>query len=449
MSVDSIAVTPAEPKMSLLAFGDSLTSGVVGGGVTHPYSKRLQQLLGQRCNIVNKGRAGEEACHMQERLRQELQKARTSGSPFTHTIVLAGTNDLRVGTPEEEIFQGILALYQTCREMGSRVVAVTLPRYGPRDKAFKPQGQRRAYINGRIKEAVRAATEDEPGSMTLVDFDAALEAQQPCAVRDALFIDSCHFTPPGYDLLGKAIFEALGDAAGVSTALLANGADRADPVQPPKSMTTSTTESYATTTPRPRTSSLVWQQGNATQQRTRRSRSVEATTSSESMHATVTPRLPRRSVASLATAAVSQASSKRSFLSTPGATVDGAAAPAAAKLMTAAAAATTVVAKKSRLGSSVTSSNVHSSATSTATTSTVTLGSVPARSQLSFPALALHSVQRVPAAVSVRSCATPVASVRCRTMCRAEVRPRRFSHSQAAYARPGLAVTTKVAVMAL
>eukprot|EP00929_Paragymnodinium_shiwhaense_P044058 TRINITY_DN22606_c0_g1_i1.p1 TRINITY_DN22606_c0_g1~~TRINITY_DN22606_c0_g1_i1.p1 ORF type:complete len:411 (+),score=49.37 TRINITY_DN22606_c0_g1_i1:93-1325(+) len=212
MSVDSVTVAAEQPvQASFLAFGDSLTSGVIASGVAHPYSRRLSQLLGPECNVVNAGWAGQQAVHMRYRLQQELQRGL---SPFSFTIVLAGSNDLRVGTSEEEIARAILALHQTAVEMGTRCVAVTVPRYGPRDSAFKPQGDRRAHINKRIKEAVAQA---ESGKMIVADFDAALEAQQPASVRDALFCDSCHFTPAGYNLLADVIYKAIKEAGWLTT----------------------------------------------------------------------------------------------------------------------------------------------------------------------------------------------------------------------------------------
>eukprot|EP00929_Paragymnodinium_shiwhaense_P035582 TRINITY_DN19181_c0_g1_i2.p1 TRINITY_DN19181_c0_g1~~TRINITY_DN19181_c0_g1_i2.p1 ORF type:complete len:327 (+),score=51.24 TRINITY_DN19181_c0_g1_i2:66-1046(+) len=173
--------------------------GALGGQRTK-YGELLKGMLGS--DVVTCGWAGDPAANMKPRLMKNLQEAKAAGRPFSHVVILAGTNDLREGRYPDAIVQSLSQLHALCKQHGARVVAVTVPRLGARDSAMIPLTDRRAVVNNHIRQW--AAT----GGVLLADLDAAFEAGGP-QVYPALFSDNCHFSCSGYQMLAEAVRNAF------------------------------------------------------------------------------------------------------------------------------------------------------------------------------------------------------------------------------------------------
>jgi len=208
---------PAKKPASrtVLAFGDSLTAGMVfrgvvnGKGVTnqHPYGPQLAELLGlAKDDVVVDGRAGECVKDMQQRLRTAL--GNRHGTPFTHVVILGGTNDLRVGQESDEIYQSLRALHDIVRASGAKCVAVTIPQFGPTDTAYTSVAEPRKRVNAKLRADAELADQGRGAPLWLADLDAEL-SRLPRAKRDALFSDCCHFTEVGYDMLGEVVHKGV------------------------------------------------------------------------------------------------------------------------------------------------------------------------------------------------------------------------------------------------
>lgn len=156
------------------------------------------------------GWGGDEAKSMRGRLARELDAARQKSRPISVAVILAGTNDLRLGASPEDVVARVIALHNMVRAGGARCVAVTLPRFGPHDKAFSSQTERRGFVNSQLRAAAADSLSGRPGSpqIWLADFDQALE-QLPPPARDALFSDTVHFTRKGYELLGAVVHDTV------------------------------------------------------------------------------------------------------------------------------------------------------------------------------------------------------------------------------------------------
>eukprot|EP00929_Paragymnodinium_shiwhaense_P035583 TRINITY_DN19181_c0_g1_i3.p1 TRINITY_DN19181_c0_g1~~TRINITY_DN19181_c0_g1_i3.p1 ORF type:complete len:410 (+),score=51.60 TRINITY_DN19181_c0_g1_i3:66-1295(+) len=198
----SLSNSPVSPQLSN-GFGTltSFTSspGALGGQRTK-YGELLKGMLGS--DVVTCGWAGDPAANMKPRLMKNLQEAKAAGRPFSHVVILAGTNDLREGRYPDAIVQSLSQLHALCKQHGARVVAVTVPRLGARDSAMIPLTDRRAVVNNHIRQW--AAT----GGVLLADLDAAFEAGGP-QVYPALFSDNCHFSCSGYQMLAEAVRNAF------------------------------------------------------------------------------------------------------------------------------------------------------------------------------------------------------------------------------------------------
>uniref|UniRef100_A0A6T0WS70 SGNH hydrolase-type esterase domain-containing protein n=1 Tax=Alexandrium monilatum TaxID=311494 RepID=A0A6T0WS70_9DINO len=204
-------------QQSVLLFGDSLTLGTVCNAACHPYGKRLAELMGGAPGMVSvSGRAGELAMDMGKRLQSEL--AQRKASPPSHVVILAGTNDVRSGVPPEALLQQLRALHGMIRAAGAKCVAVTVPQCGKWDMTTVPLAPQRKFVNEGLRAAAVAGTQGRGPPLRLADFDALL-ARMPTAERTALFSDSCHFTPSGYDLLADLVHAAVQSSAPRATPL--------------------------------------------------------------------------------------------------------------------------------------------------------------------------------------------------------------------------------------
>lgn len=191
---------------AVLAFGDSLTCGIIpGDSRTGPYTEKLQQLL-PGATLVNDGVPGDKAIDMMHRLRSKL----TSGFKYTHLAILAGTNDLCFGTSPEVVLQTLKAMYAATIDAGSNCIAVTIPQFGPSDKFGYGTAASRACVNDGIRSLVQSAAAAQRGGpqLLLADFDAAF-TKLPPQQRASLFVDTVHMSREGYDTCALTVYDAI------------------------------------------------------------------------------------------------------------------------------------------------------------------------------------------------------------------------------------------------
>jgi lysophospholipase L1-like esterase len=222
----------------VLAYGDSLTAGFWRGGSRfHPYSTRLSALLGG-CIVDHIGLSGWTAQQMRESLGAgqpgtdsvrrtwvpldaALSAAAAEGAPYTHVVVLTGTNDLgrvaqlRSGRTPAHVVTDVRALHEAAHAAGvPTTVAISVPQ--PAFEGGRPAfAAARAEINAGVRAYAAAA--DGSHAVLLADADVALPNLNATEeVRQHRWEpDGLHFTPAGYDELGALVATTL-TAAGVT-----------------------------------------------------------------------------------------------------------------------------------------------------------------------------------------------------------------------------------------
>ncbi|QLI73015.1 uncharacterized protein G6M90_00g100570 [Metarhizium brunneum] len=119
------------PKtLSVLCFGDSLTSGYYAMGLeSHPYSiafaaKVQEALPDTKLHVYTNGRPGDVASF--QPFRQRLQ-AECDKRHHDWVIILGGTNDLAYMVPPEEMYKSFQANWDIALAKGSKVLALTIP----------------------------------------------------------------------------------------------------------------------------------------------------------------------------------------------------------------------------------------------------------------------------------------------------------------------------------
>jgi len=191
-----------EKSLSVLAFGDSLTVGMISGSTYQPYGSCLADLLGVPAESVRtSGLAGQMTGDMVQRLQQELRLS--ARKPFTHVVILAGTNDLREGLPPETVVSQLTGLHSMVRASGAKCVAVTIPRFGP-----VPFTGQRNEVNAALRAMAASPGQGTEPLLQLADLDQAIESL-PASEQDSLFSDSVHFSACGYKLLGEVAYNAI------------------------------------------------------------------------------------------------------------------------------------------------------------------------------------------------------------------------------------------------
>lgn len=199
----NFGASSSAPGMVFIAFGDSLTTGVQGDGSNpHPYTKKLQQMLGPQAQVINEGKTSSKAAEMAPRLQSSLNSKQPRA---THVALLGGTNDLIYRQAPEAIAGHLRDLYGMIRAAGATVIAVTVPPLGPKSTFHEARGR----INDEIRKMAAAGASGAGATpIILADLDEALmQLSQP--QRNALFSDTVHFNVQGYDFIGDVIYAAI------------------------------------------------------------------------------------------------------------------------------------------------------------------------------------------------------------------------------------------------
>jgi len=213
----------------VLCYGDSLTAGFWAGGRRfHPYAIQLARRLGG-CTVDWIGLSGYTSAQMaatlgrnataegdvdttQRRWRSLDEALERAQPPYTHVVILAGTNDLSQlsrhaggARTAGDVVSDIVALHQRALAAGARTLALTVPQ--PAFESLRPQ---LALGRGEINDGLRAFA--GASSTLLVELETALPHLNASAeLRASLWDDGLHLTPAGYDALGDVVGAALTD----------------------------------------------------------------------------------------------------------------------------------------------------------------------------------------------------------------------------------------------
>ena len=217
------AESKAKENFTILAFGDSLTTGNIGGELNEaldkPYTIHLSKLLRENhpniaFNVNNKGIYGELVCgQMTERLPKVLKEY----GPYDLVIVLGGTNDIIEAKKglEDTLFEGIKRLHGFVTGQGSKCIALTIPET---DIYFKDLGKRglswvkeegeniRLMVNDKLRKSVNECDD----KIILCDL-AEKFPQRNLSSEDLekFWSDGLHFTGEGYNKMAQIIYEDM------------------------------------------------------------------------------------------------------------------------------------------------------------------------------------------------------------------------------------------------
>lgn len=214
----------------ILAFGDSLTAGVVsapvpgvpGQLVPHAsYPRQLEQRLAtaypaQRIRVVNEGLPGEEAAEALPRLRAALAAHRPEV-----VFLMEGTNDLALPTATgDAALRAIEMMLGAVQAVGAEPVLATIPPLRPIGGRALTSARVGPY-NSRLRELAAAR------GVPLVDVHAVLTrgtcAGGPSSELSCIGADDLHPTVQGYALMADAFFDYLVRAHDVPVAGATSG----------------------------------------------------------------------------------------------------------------------------------------------------------------------------------------------------------------------------------
>lgn len=215
------AESKAEKIYRILAFGDSLTTGNIGGELNEaldkPYTIRLSKLLKENhpniaFDVNNRGIYGELVCgEMTERLPKVLKK----NGPYDLVIILGGTNDIIEAKKglEDTLFEGIKRLHESVIAQGAKCIALTIPET---DVYFKDLGksglswvkEEGENIRLMVNDKLRRSVNECDNKIILCDL-AKKFPQQSLSSEDLekFWSDGLHFTEEGYNKMAQIIYE--------------------------------------------------------------------------------------------------------------------------------------------------------------------------------------------------------------------------------------------------
>jgi lysophospholipase L1-like esterase len=194
-----------------LAFGDSITSGVGGGGFDYPgfLAADLRAYWGE-ATVVNAGDPGTKSYQGEGRLTRELGIHRPA-----FTLILYGTNDWNDGPCRNdfacETVSALRSMILQARDAGSNPILGTIP---PANPAFLDRGatERNIWVT-RMNELVRAMAREEGVVIAEVHGDLV---DQP-SLRD-LFADHVHPNEDGYQIIARSWWNAITSPAATASA---------------------------------------------------------------------------------------------------------------------------------------------------------------------------------------------------------------------------------------
>ena len=207
----------------ILAFGDSLTTGNIGGeenkALDKPYTIRLSKLLMEnhpnlKFEVDNKGIYGELVCgEMTSRLPKLLDEC----GPYDIVIILGGSNDIiepKKGL-EDTLFKGIRELHSEVKSHGAKCISLTIPESDVYFKDLGKNGESWVTEEGenirlKVNEKLRQSIQKENDGIILCDL-AEKFPQQSLDGEDLhkFWSDGLHFTEQGYVKMAEIIYEDM------------------------------------------------------------------------------------------------------------------------------------------------------------------------------------------------------------------------------------------------
>ena len=189
-------------SLTIIAFGDSLTTGFIPARIAHqPYTRFLQQHLENFCSlhsltelhiqILNRGVNGNLTSDMLLRFRWDVLNAHP-----THVIILGGTNDLGWELPVDEIFTNLTDMYTQACEHNITPICCAVPSILGWDAGIPP----RIQLNAQIQRYCQKK------HLQFVDLFTQTCDPQTKRLRAEYTSDGLHFNVLGYQKMADAIY---------------------------------------------------------------------------------------------------------------------------------------------------------------------------------------------------------------------------------------------------
>jgi lysophospholipase L1-like esterase len=212
-SCNFVVAVRAPPRLKFvrfLAFGDSLTEGVVSSGpmlrlflLQDSYPFLLQRRLAARYLlqapvVINEGIAGEAATEGSRRLRSRIQLHRPDV-----LLLMEGTNDLLdrpdIGRGADTAMVALKGMVSEAKLLGVRVAIATVP---PQRAGGIRHRDAVASLIPSFNDRIRALAAVE--NVALIDVYNAMKDD-----LSLIGLDDLHPTIAGYDVMAGAYFEAI------------------------------------------------------------------------------------------------------------------------------------------------------------------------------------------------------------------------------------------------
>ena len=189
-------------SLTIIAFGDSLTTGFVPTRIAHqPYTRFLQQHLIKFCSlnsltdlyiqIINRGVNGNLTSDMLLRFRWDVLNTHP-----THVIILGGTNDLGWALPVDQIFANLTEMYTQACEHNIIPICCAVPSILGWDAGIPP----RIQLNTHIQEYCHK------NRLQFIDlFTQACDSQTKRLLGEYTS-DGLHFNTLGYQKMADIIY---------------------------------------------------------------------------------------------------------------------------------------------------------------------------------------------------------------------------------------------------
>lgn len=230
----------ANRKITILAFGDSLTEGNTryqNRRARFPYTLQLKKRISKdfpnmEVTVVNRGIAGDKAANMAARLKKALKERK-----FDIAVILAGTNDyiqmvrdnqdtwarqdlkvaisatvsaqklLRINRTSNVIMRDILLLHKHCHYNDVKTVALTIPEID-----FEQNKDLGVYFEHRNKINEKLEFYAQRFSKQTIFVDLASEMpllNLTPEKRKKYWADGLHFTRKGYGKVADIIYKKI------------------------------------------------------------------------------------------------------------------------------------------------------------------------------------------------------------------------------------------------
>jgi lysophospholipase L1-like esterase len=198
--------------MTIICFGDSLTTGFQSPTPEHPagqetpYGRYLQEWLGPSIEIKISGVCGELTSEMAMRFRRDVLQHRPK-----HVVVLGGTNDLGWNARPDDIMKNLVKMYELARASAIIPVPVTVPSVrvevsgaGPDARMWlEDHVERRRVLNGWIRDYAVSK------QLAWVDLFAATADPETHQLAALYSNDGLHLTTDGYRLLACLLYDRV------------------------------------------------------------------------------------------------------------------------------------------------------------------------------------------------------------------------------------------------